>query len=149
MTYRLAAEELPVGTTIELGSYDVPLDEMVEFSKAWDPQPFHTDPDAAAAGFFGEIIGSGVYSMAVFQRLAVLGAYLSWDIVAGRSMRDVQLTSPVRAGAVLFADLTIDDVDFTYPDRALVKTTGRLRTDDALILTLSVDMYVRRSGANS
>lgn len=140
----LAAEDLVVGSLIDLGEYRVSLEEMVEFSTKWDPQPFHTDAEAAAAGFFGEIIASGVHAMAIFQRLAVLGAYRQWDVVAGRAIHDVSLTSPVRPGAVLTGDIVIDEVVFSRPDRALVKTTGRLRTADALIMTLSVDSYIRR-----
>lgn len=143
------AEDLVVGSTIDLGSYVVTLDEMVQFSQKWDPQPFHVDPEVASAGFFSEIIASGVHTLAVFQRLAVLGAYLSWDVVAGRSIRDVQLTTPVRPGAVLIGDLTIDEVVFSHPDRALLKTTGRLRTVNALIMTVSVDSYIRRSRPQS
>lgn len=140
----LAAEDLTVGSSIDLGSYTVALEEMVQFSRQWDPQEFHTDPGAAAAGRFGEIIASGVHTLAVFQRLAVLGAYHSWDVVAGRSIRDVQLTSPVRPGAELFAALTIDEITFGRPDRALVSATGRLRTAQALVLSVSFDSYVRR-----
>ncbi|MCU1479332.1 MAG: hypothetical protein JWQ19_118 [Subtercola sp.] len=138
------ADDLVVGSTVNLGSYVVTLDEMVQFSQQWDPQPFHIDPVAASAGFFGEIIASGVHTLAVFQRLAVRGAYLSWDVVAGRAMRDVQLTSPVRPGAALFGELTIDEVVFTHSDRALLTTTGRLRTTDSLVLTVVFDSYIRR-----
>ena len=38
----------------------------------------------AAEGFFGGVIASGMHSLAIYQRLAVLGAYRHWWVVAGR-----------------------------------------------------------------
>jgi hypothetical protein len=42
--------------------------------------------------------------------LAALGAYRDWAMIAGRTVRDMQLTSPVRAGTTLRATLVIGPV---------------------------------------
>jgi acyl dehydratase len=45
--------------------------EIVAFARGWDPQPFHTDPAAAAASVFGRHIGSGWHTAAITMRLWV------------------------------------------------------------------------------
>jgi len=148
MTARLLfAEELPIGRTLDLGRYAVSEQEILEFSRQWDPQAFHLDPKASAPGFFGGIVASGLHTLSVFQRLAVLGAYRHWDIVAGRTIREVQFLRPVRPGTVLQGFLTVQLVDNTRPDRALVTKIGQLVDQESVTMTVEVEAYVRRRAA--
>jgi acyl dehydratase len=141
------AEDLAVGTVIELGSYTVTRAEILEFAARWDPQPLHLDDDFAAEHEFGEIIASGLHTLGVYQRLAVLGAYRRWPIIAGRAIRDVQLTYAVRAGATLRGEVEIMAMRPTDEERALITTQGRLFAKDQLTLRLTVDAYLRRRPA--
>lgn len=140
----LCAEELPVGHVIDLGSHSVSRKEIIDFARHWDPQPFHIDEAEAALGRFGEVIASGVHTLAIFQRLAVLGAYRHWDIIAGRAIRDIQLTSPVRPGMLLTATIMIEHVEMTHPDRALVTKRGAIANDALPLMSVTLDAYVRR-----
>jgi acyl dehydratase len=141
------AEDLTAGLVIELGEYRASEDEMVGFARQWDPQPFHTDPAAAAGGYFGGVIASGLYTMGVLQRLAVLAAYRDWAVIAGRQIREVRMLAPVRPGAVLAGRLTIDEVTPAKPDRSLVVTTGELRAQDTVVLRAIFEFYLRRRAA--
>ena len=49
-------EDLEPGRVHELGSVAVTEDEIVEFARRYDPQPFHVDPEAAAESDFGGLI---------------------------------------------------------------------------------------------
>ncbi|GAA1848921.1 MaoC family dehydratase [Pseudonocardia ailaonensis] len=140
----LRAEELPVGTPIELGAYTVTRDEIVEFARAWDPQDFHVDEEVAAAGRFGGLIASGIQTLGVYQRLAVLGALRHWDVVAGRTLREIQLPAPVRPGMTLHGVLVVEEVAPTRPDMALVTQRGTLTADGRLRMELVCETYVRR-----
>lgn len=140
----LCAEDLRVGEEIDLGEYVVTEQEILDFAGRWDPQPFHVDEGFASNGYFGGIIASGVHTLGVFQRLAVLGAYRQWDLIAGRAIRDIQLLRPVRPGTVLRGSLTVQEVSLTYPDRALVTKLGRLTEEGATTMTVELDAYVRR-----
>jgi acyl dehydratase len=51
--------DFAVGQVIEAGPYVVDEAEVLSFAKAYDPQWFHTDPEAAAKGRFGGLIASG------------------------------------------------------------------------------------------
>lgn len=66
-------ENLTVGETFDLGSETVTEDEMVSFAERYDPQPIHTDSDAAAKSMFGGIVASGWYTVAVSMRRFVNG----------------------------------------------------------------------------
>ncbi|RDJ93229.1 hypothetical protein B4Q13_23295, partial [Lacticaseibacillus rhamnosus] len=46
MAYRLATD-FAVGELIELGTHTITEAEVLAFARKFDPQPFHTDPDAA------------------------------------------------------------------------------------------------------
>jgi acyl dehydratase len=141
---RLCAEDLPVGETIELGDYAVTRDEILEFASRWDPQPHHIDPVFARTTLFGDVIGSGLHTMAIFQSLAVVGAYGHWAIVAGRAIRDINFTSPLRPDSTVRGTLTVDSVIPHSEERALVVMTGQLLHGDLVVMTKSVDAYVSR-----
>ena len=38
--------------------YLVTEEEIIEFGQRWDPQPFHTDPEAARQSHFGGLVAS-------------------------------------------------------------------------------------------
>jgi acyl dehydratase len=144
MLDQLYAEELPVGEVLDLGTHALTHDDIVRFAAEWDPQAFHVDDVAARAGFFGEVIASGLQTMAVLQRLAVVGAFNRWHIIAGRSIRDVQLTLAVRAGMQLHATMQITAINPVDATRSLVTKVGRLDHDGRPVLTMETDAYVRR-----
>lgn len=140
----LWADDLVVGTVIGLGTHTVTREEILAFAGQWDPQPIHLDDAFAAGHEFGGIIASGLHTLGVYQRLAVLGAYRHWQVIAGRALHDVQLTYAVRAGATLRAELEITAVRATDEARALVTTEGRVHVGERRALTLTTDAYLRR-----
>lgn len=138
------AEDLGVGSVIDLGTYVVSREEILDFATQWDPLPIHVDDEAAASGPFGEVIASGLHTLSLFQRLTVERAFGRWAVVAGRELRQVRFRAPVRAGAIISGTLTVEAVEPTRPDRSLVTVAGVLREGDADVLTLVLDVYVRR-----
>jgi len=142
----LFAEDLPVAEVVDLGTYAVSVDDIVDFARQWDPQPFHVDVAAAADGYFGEVIAAGVHAVAIFQRLAVVGAYRHWAVVAGRQVQ-LSMPAPLRPVAPVRGELTVRDVVATHPDRSLVTVDGRLVQDGTNVLEARVDLYVRRREA--
>jgi acyl dehydratase len=87
------------------------------------------------------------HTLAIFQRLAVVGACLHWDVVAGRRLSDVELPAPVRAGDTLQGQLTIEAMEPREPGRSLVTVRGGLNVADVPVLTLLVELYVRCTAA--
>ena len=61
MTEKLAryAEDYKIGDIYDLGQIIVTPEEIIEFSKKWDPQPFHVDEGNAEKSAYGGLIASG------------------------------------------------------------------------------------------
>lgn len=142
--HTLHAEQLRVGQSFELGSHLVTVDEMLDFASMWDPQWFHIDTEAADRGPFRGLIASGLHTISIFQKLAVAAVLDDWNVIAGRSLRDVRFLRPVRPGDELTGAITVDDVLFEpEKDRALVTMTSRIcDVHGAEVLTAVVDAYV-------
>jgi acyl dehydratase len=68
-------EDLQVGAETEFGSYDVTREEVLEFARKYDPQPFHLSDEEAAKTHFGRLSASGWHTaamtMAVIARKVV------------------------------------------------------------------------------
>ena len=48
-------EDLVVGTKSSFGPYEVTREEVLEFARKYDPQPFHLSDEAAAQTHFGRL----------------------------------------------------------------------------------------------
>jgi acyl dehydratase len=141
---RLYADDLVEGVTIALGRRTVTTEEIVDFASAWDPQPFHVDEEAGCTSRFGTVIGSGLHTMAIFQRMAVDQAYGRWAVIAGRALHDVQLTAPLRPGATVSGTLIIAAVLPVDRQRSLVSMRGLVHDGDIQLLSMVIDTYVAR-----
>jgi acyl dehydratase len=58
-------EDLVVGAQTEFGSYEVTREEVLDFARKYDPQPFHLSDEAAAKTHFGRIAASGWHTAAM------------------------------------------------------------------------------------
>ena len=64
-------EDMVVGSSREFGHYDVTREEVLEFARKYDPQPFHLSDEAAAKTHFGRIAASGWHTAAISMRVIV------------------------------------------------------------------------------
>jgi acyl dehydratase len=64
-------EDYVAGNVHELGSIAVEEAEVLAFGRRYDPQPFHTDVEAAKASMFGGLIASGWQTAGLMMRLVV------------------------------------------------------------------------------
>ena len=68
-------EELEIGAETEFGTYNVTREEVLEFARKYDPQPFHLSDEEAAKTHFGRLSASGWHTaamtMAVIARRVV------------------------------------------------------------------------------
>ena len=46
-------------SVFECGPVEVEEEEILEFARRYDPQPFHTDPEAAKKSYYKGLIASG------------------------------------------------------------------------------------------
>lgn len=64
-------EDVEVGASARYGRYEVTRDEVVEFARKYDPQPFHLSDEAAAATHFGRLSASGWHTCAMTMAMIV------------------------------------------------------------------------------
>ena len=101
--------DFQVGQVIESGPYVLSEDELLSFAREWDPQWFHTDPEAAAQGPHGGLIASGWQTCGIAMRLAVAAALEGSESFASPGLAYVKWTHPVRAGDALSLKATVLD----------------------------------------
>ena len=64
-------EDLQVGDKRRFGAYQVTREEVVEFARKYDPQPFHLSDEAAARTHFGRLAASGWHTCAMTMSMLV------------------------------------------------------------------------------
>ncbi len=64
-------EEIEIGQTLELGNHTFTSDDIIRFAQKYDPQPFHTDPEAAKDSHFGGLVAAGWHIAAVWMKLMI------------------------------------------------------------------------------
>jgi len=91
-------EDFPAGETMEVGSHTFTAEEIIAFARQFDPQPFHTDPEAAKNSFFKGLIASGWHTCAIAMRLMV-DKYVARSASLGSpGLDNIRWLAPVRAG---------------------------------------------------
>ena len=88
--------------------YVVTEEEILEMGRRWDPQPFHTDPEAAAASVFGGLVASTVHLFAISVKIG-MAASEPTAIVSNLAMTDLVNHTPVRPGDVVTFSWTVAD----------------------------------------
>ena len=58
-------EDLKIGAETYFGSYEVTREEVLDFARKYDPQPFHLSDEAAAKTHFGRLAASGWHTAAM------------------------------------------------------------------------------------
>jgi acyl dehydratase len=141
-------EDYQAGAVYEYGHATVAEEEVVAFARRFDPQPFHADPELAAAGPFGGLIASGWHTAGIFMRLFA-DHYLSRVASLGSpGVDELRWPVPVRPGDRLRLKATIIEARLSRskPDRGLVRTRAELLNQDnrgALSLVV-VNLLLRR-----
>jgi acyl dehydratase len=125
-------EDYSAGSVYEYGHLTVTEAEILEFAGRFDPQPIHVDPDFAAAGPFGGIIGSGWHSAGLAMRL-IADHYLSRVAsLASPGVDELRWQVPLRPGDTVRLRTTIAETrpSRSKDDRGLVITQVELINSD-------------------
>jgi acyl dehydratase len=95
-------EDIVVGEKHSYGSYHVTREEVLEFARKYDPQPFHLSDEEAAKSHFGRLAASGWHSCAM--AMAMLVAHFKEVQHAGLGspgIDELRFLKPVYPGDVL------------------------------------------------
>lgn len=114
-------EDMPPGRTFVSAEHVIDADEVIGFGRQFDPQPFHTDPDAASASFFQRHVASGWHTTALAMRLMVETMPIAHGVI-GAGCKDISWSKPVFPGDRLHLRIIVDSsrTSFSRPDIAIV-----------------------------
>ena len=102
-------DEFKPGAVFRAGPREVSEQEIVEFARRYDPQPFHVDRAAAQASRWGGLISSGWMTCGVAMELAVRHVLEGSGSIGSPGLETLKWEAPVRPGDRLSLCLTVLD----------------------------------------
>ena len=142
-------EDVEVGDVYELdGRYEVTKEEVTEFAERYDPQPFHTDEEAAKDSIFGKLAASGWHTASMCMRLLVDDFLDPETSMGARGVDELRWRQPVYPGDTLRVEVEVleKQASESRPELGNVRmeTRGYNQDDDLVIRWEGLGMQRRR-----
>jgi acyl dehydratase len=148
MSFRLCWEDFALGQVFEHGSRVLSEDDIVRFAREWDPQRYHTDPEAAKLTPFGGLVASGWQSCGVAMRLMCDAYLLETSCVGSPGIDEIRFLKPVRPGdALRFRATVLESVaSHSRADRGTITFRWELlnQRDETVLSMLGKQIYLKR-----
>ena len=144
-------EDYVAGAVHEFGAIAVEEADMIAFAKRYDPQIFHTDPEAAKNTLYGGLIASGWLTSGLMMRL-YSDHYLSHIASLGSpGVDELRWLKPVRPGDVLSLRVTVLETNRSRskPDRGIVRSFIEVLNQNAQVVMSmqAVNFFLCRENA--
>ncbi|WP_277978699.1 MaoC family dehydratase [Sphingomonas phyllosphaerae] len=142
-------EDIRVGATARFGDYAVTRDDVVEFARKYDPQPFHLSDEAAAATHFGRLSASGWHSCAMVMAMLVEHLHAVEQAGLGSpGIDELRWLTPVYPGDRLRCETKVLDkrVSRSRPEMGIYKSrlTAFNQHDVAVLMMVSNALIATR-----
>jgi acyl dehydratase len=141
-------EDIEIGAETYFGSYEVTRDEVVDFARKYDPQPFHLSDEEAAKTHFGRLAASGWHTCAM--TMAVIARKVVDDEQAGLGspgVDELRWLKPVYPGDTLHVRGKIVEKtpSRSKPDIGSFRTeTVVTNQDDVQVMRFTSIVLIRR-----
>ena len=132
MVHLRYAEDYKAGDVFDLGVHEITREEIIEFSRKYDPFPFHIDDQAAKETIFGSIISNGWLTALVWLRL-MHESFLSYETTLGSPGHEEMVwPPPVRPGDRLAGRVEIKEsrISTSRPDLGFIRYTATLSNQE-------------------
>jgi len=147
MAYRYF-EDFVAGETVELGSVVFTQAEIIDFARAYDPQPMHTDPEAARGSIYGGLIASGWQTATSYMRMLVDRIMRDSHSIGSPGIENLRWLKPVRPGDTLRGRFTVLDAKLSRsrPEWGIVRSRGEMlnQQDEVVMQVEAVNFFGRR-----
>ena len=100
-------EDFTPGRVFETATRSLSEEDIVRFAREFDPQDFHTNPEAARQTPFGGLIASGWHTCGITMRLMCDGYLLETSCVGSPGLEELRWLKPVRPGDALRLKTTV------------------------------------------
>ena len=143
-------EDFAAGQTFATGRHRVDKERIFAFARQFDPQPFHTDEEAAGKSPFQGLAASGWHTAAMTMRLMVDGEFNPAGGILGVGFDELSWPRAVRPGDELHAQSEVLEVRLSKsrPDRGMirVRTTTFNQNGEPVMLFTGNLLVPRRPG---
>jgi acyl dehydratase len=151
MAPRRYFEDFPVGPSVEVGRHTVSEAEILEFARKYDPQPFHTDVDAARESLYGGLIASGFHTCSLMMSMLARNQLAGAAGMGSPGIDNLRWYAPLRPGDILRMTHQVMEarVSASRPDRGILKThwEGFNQHDEKLVSLDTTLLMGRRPSA--
>jgi len=140
-------EDMPVGFTFRTASRALSRDEIVDFAKDWDPQPFHLDEAAAAESHFGGLIASGWQTLLVAFRLTLEAGIWTEASMGASGLDEVRWLRPLFPGAEIHVESEVIAAErsASRPDRGRLRIRNDIFTADGVKVASYIGNHLIRT----
>lgn len=94
-------EDMAAGTVRDLGTVTLSAQEIKDFARQFDPQPFHLDEEAGRHSIFGALCASGWHTCALAMKLTVENFLLEAASMGSPGLESLRWLKPVYPGDTL------------------------------------------------
>ena len=151
MTIRYYFEDFSVGCVFDSGTRQLSEQDILGFASEYDPQYFHTDPEAAKQSIFGGLIASGWQTVGVCMRLMCDTYLLETSSLGSPGVDAVRWVKPVYPGDTLRMRATVIAAkpSSSKPDRGMATMRCDVfnQKDELVMHMQSMQMMGRRPAA--
>ncbi len=143
-------EDLSPGERFTAGPMEIAEADTIGFAHQYDPQPMHTDAEAAARGPFQGLIASGWQTTAIVMRLIIEAKPFGGAPVLGLGVDELRWPAPLRPGDRVTAELETISVTPSRSNPGFgvvrVKVTARNQNGE-IVLSMFPSLWVPRRPA--
>ena len=146
-------EDFAIGDRIAYGRYEVEREEVLDFARKYDAQPFHLSDEGAAATHFGRLAASGWHTcaMAMAMNVAAMDAADTGGSLGAVGIDELRWLRPVHPGDILRCETEVLEVrpSTSRPDMGSVRSRMTVfnQKDEPVMTYVPIVLY-RRRGVN-
>ena len=152
-TYKYYWEDFPVGKIREFGGITVTTEEIIDFARKFDPQPFHLSEEGGKASLFGGLCASGWHTCAITMRMMCDEFLLETASLGSPGLENIRWLKPVRPGDTLRVRSVVLEARpmESKPHIGLVKVRWETlnQNNEEVAQMEGYGMYRRRPGATA
>ena len=144
-------EDFTPGRVFETATRTLSEEDILRFAREYDPQTYHTDPEAARNSPFGGLIASGWQTCSVAMRLMCDGYLLETSCVGSPGLEELRWLRPVRPGDTLRLKTTVIESTPSnkQPNRGTVLFRWEIlnQNGEVALSMLGRQLFLRRASA--
>lgn len=142
-------EDIEPGTKAAFGHYAVTREEVIDFARKYDPQPFHLSDEAAAQTHFGRLSASGWHTCAMMMAMLVANMKTTEQAGLGSPGQDeLRWLKPVYPGDTLRIETEILDKRASNSRPEMGSYRSRItvlnQNDEAVMTTIAIALIRTR-----